>query len=183
MALVQKTNPVGIDFEINQIQKRMYDYFASIGWADHESYPRAYVNPKDEGTIPEVYVGNKEYKECLFDDKFNVTSFFIADDTRSFDADGGQISQDISIIFQANIKTLYPSILHRADEEMHKHIYNSIVGAGIQDRLSSIITGVENVYSDLSIPASFIEKVKLDDMSNFHVVKVDLTLPFSFCNQ
>ncbi|MGR3221310.1 MAG: hypothetical protein ACUZ8H_16055 [Candidatus Anammoxibacter sp.] len=183
MSLVLKTNPVGIDHSINKIQNSIYSYLTNnIGWTNYESYPRAYVNTKAGGTIPENYVGNGEYKEVLFDDTFNVTSYFIADETRSYSNDDGQLLQDVSIVFQGDLKKLYSAILHRADEEMHKDLYDSLVNAVIEDMLTGIVTGVDNVYSDLSLPEDFINRITLDDMSYYHIVKINLSIPFDYCN-
>ena len=179
MSLVQKVNPVGVDFLINQLQASIYSYLISVGWTNYESYARAYVNPKQGGTVPELYNGNNEYKECLLDDKYNATSFFTVGNTKSYSE--RVLTQDVSIIFQSDIVKLYPSILHRADEEMHEDIYNAIP-KGYRKYLKEIVTGVNNVYSELNIPAEFIDRVRLDDMSNYHVVKINLEMPFTYCN-
>lgn len=183
MSLVLKTSPVGIDAVINRLQNAMYSYLTTeIGWTNYESYPRAYVNPKEGGTIPENYIGNGEYKEVLFDDKFNVTSFFISDESRDYSNDEGQFVQDVSIVFQGNLKKLYATIAHRADEEMHKDLYNSLLESVTESELTGMVTGIDNVYSALSLPDGFKDRIKLDDMSYFHVVKIDLSIPFDYCN-
>ena len=64
---------------------------------------------------------------------------------------------------------------------MHEDIYNAIP-KGYRKYLTEIVTGVNNVYSELNIPAEFIDRVRLDDMSNYHVVKINLEMPFTYCN-
>ena len=180
MGLVRKVNPKGIDKVIDKVQVKLYNYLTGLGWSDYESYPRAYKNPKGANTIPEVYISSNEYKEVLMDDKFNVTSFFLVDDRRSINEQ--LITQDVSIIFQANLVELYPSIEHRADEEMQMNIYEKLkyfFGANVT--INEIITGVDNVYSDLNISGKLKEKVKLDDMSQFYVVKFNLTVGYESC--
>lgn len=180
--IVQKTDPVGVDAEIDRYQSKMYSYLTEkVGWGIYTSYPRAYKNTKSGGTIPEVYTGKKNYKEVLLNNKINVNSFFLVEDSRDYDNENGRFEQGISIIFQSNLKKLYPAILHRADEEMHKDIFNAIKHTFKSFTLDEFITGVENVYSDLDIPSENIERVKLDDMSYYHVVKIDLTIPYQYC--
>lgn len=180
MAEIKKIDPVGIDARIDSIQSAMYLYLGNQGWTNYESYQRAYILDKNGGTVPEVYTGANEYKEVLMNDKFNATSFFLVEDVRTF-ADN-LFTQTVSIIFQADIVKLYPTIAHRADEEMHKDIIDSLIASGFESRITNLTVGQENVYSALSIPASYLERIKLDDVSNFHIVKIDLEIPYQFCN-
>lgn len=185
MALVLKTNPVGVDFVINDIQDLLFSNLTANGvgnWtsANYESYYRAFINPKDGGTIPEVDNGTNEYKEVLMDDKFTASSFFLVDDSRDFE--DSQFGVSISVIFQADIKKLFASIPHRADEEMHKDIIDAIEDTQYTEMITGFTLGVSNVYSDLSIPDSYIERVGWDDLSNYHVIKLDLEVPYKYCN-
>lgn len=185
MSLVTIVDPVGIDILIASIQDRSFNNLITNGvgdWTDanYESYARAYVNPKKEGTIPEVYTGDREYKEVLMDDTFVASSFFLVDDSRVFDE--SQFTLSISIIYQADIQKLFPSILHRADEEMHKDIIDSLEDTEFTDFITDITTGIDGVYSDLDIPDSYLSGISLDDMSNYHVVKIDLEVPYGYCN-
>ena len=178
MALVLKINPVGIDIVIDKIQQRTFANLTApgIGWTDYESYHRAYKNPREKNSvIPEVYTSNGDYTEVLFDDNFNVTSFFLVNDKRTLSKEFSW-EQDISIIYQAKLNKIYPNTPHRADEEMHVDIINSIRNAHFEDNMKSITTGINNVYSELKIQDRIKECVRLDDMSFFHVVKVDLTV-------
>lgn len=182
MSKVSITNPVGVDLAVADIQNKMFEYLTvTAGWTNYESYPRAYVNPKKGGAIPEVFTGNREYKECLFDDKFNVTSFFIVENSKPYDGDNGNFEASISIIFQCKLNELYPSITHRADEEMHLDLIEAIKRTAYIKQLGGVITSTEDVYSALSIPSDYAARVALDDMSDFHVVKIDLTIKYSYC--
>lgn len=180
MSLVRKINPKGVDKVIDKVQVKLYNYLTGLGWSDYESYPRTYKNTRGSNTIPEVYLDSNEYKEVLMDDKFTVTSFFLVDDNRTIDEQ--LITQGISIIFQANLTELYPSITHRADEEMHMAIYEKLkYFFGANAVVNEIITGVDNVYSDLNISGKLKDKVKLDDISQLHVVKFNLTVGYQSC--
>ena len=177
MALVLKTNPVGVDVVVNDIQNLLFTNLTSNGvgnWtnSNYQSYYRAFINPKNGGTIPEVDNGSNEYKEVLMDDTFTASSFFLVDNVRDFEE--SQFGVSVSIIFQANIKELFPSIPHRADEEMHKDIIDAIEDTQYTDMITGFSLGIDNVYSDLSIPESFIERVQWDDLSQYHIIKLYL---------
>lgn len=176
--LVEKVNPVGIDLAISKIQKSIYDNLILIGWTNYEAYGRAILNPKNKDRIPEIAVGRKEYKEVLFSDKFNATSFFLVDDKREFDAiKSADLFVDASIIFQLKLNKLYPTIPHRADEEANKDCFNS-VGKFVK-KIEGLTTGLPAVYNSFNVSS---ERLKLTDMSDFHVLKIDFKIKHSFCN-
>jgi len=178
MSLVQKISPVGIDTTINTVQVGLYNYLTSTAlWTIYESYHRAYKNPLGENTIPEAYIGNNEYKEVLFDDKYNVTSFFLISDNASSGVDN-IFTQTVSIIFQGKLDRLYPLIDHRADAEMQDDILKAF--NFIDYDVTNIIIGVDNVYSDLDLRNRLGESIDLTDMSDFHVVRFDFEVQYEY---
>jgi len=178
MALITKTDPVGIDAVVDEIQKGLFTELSKV-WTNFQSYPRSYKNPDGVNTIPEHYLSENEYVEVLLDDDFDVSSFFLSGDVRTLD--DFRFSQPLTIIFQADIKELYPGIPHRADEEMHRDILNAIEVIGQEERFTSLTTGVNNVYSELNLTGRLNDLVKMDDMSNLHVVKIELTEFYTIC--
>ena len=59
----------GIDIEIEKIRKHL---LKNLGWLGVEMVGRAYKNISKEGKlVPEVYIGNGEYKEILTNDSCN----------------------------------------------------------------------------------------------------------------
>lgn len=186
MALIQKVVPVGIDYEIDKIQDALYTYLTSvdIGWTSYESYPRVYINPREGGSVAEYYTGANEYIEVLMNDNFTVTSFFIVENTKSYNNGEGRLEANISMIFQADISKLFPAIAHRADEEMHKNVFDGITAIARNNKFTALITGINDVYSELSIPDSYLDKsVKYHDMSNFHIFKIDFGgIKYNYCN-
>jgi len=162
MALIQKISPVGLDKAIDLFQSYIY---TKLGYSDWECYPRGYKNPKKNGLIPEFYEGG-DYDELLFDDKHSITSFFISNDRKTLD--NGLNSTEVSLIVQANLEELFPTIPHRADEELHNDIMFASNKYGYYDhfKLVEVLTGIDNVYRE------FIkDDVKLDDMNQNHVVR------------
>lgn len=179
MALVQKIDPVGVDVFIDTIQKNIFNHLTTTaGWTNYESFHRAYKNPSQGNVIPEIYTKDGEYVEVLLNDEFIVTSFFLTDDQKPI---GDEIiEQDVSIIFQADIVKLFPSIEHRADEEFAQDIYIALKDHSfVSFKIKEIITGIKNVYNSINIGA-LENSVNWDDISNLHVLKITFTIRYFY---
>lgn len=170
MALVLKTSPVGIDIVIQALQTYLYNNLTT--WTNYQSYGRAYLNESERGIVAEVYDSKGEYKDCLFDDKFNVTSFFMVDQSIDYVEKG---TANVSLIVQANLKKLYPSILHRADEELHNDVITHLRRRIDSGEMKGIETGLSNVYDKLKI-----DNIKYTDISDFHCVKFDFVMNYEY---
>jgi len=175
MGIISKTDRFGIDIVIESLQQfsapKLLAFWSNIAIPDYTSYPRANKNPRGLDKVPEISLDDTEYKSVLFDDKLAVTSFWVVDDTRVFSDDTKQVKATISIIFQANLVTIY-SQSNRADEEFNANVLevfrpdNFFINSDI-----SIVEGIDNVYSDLTFSEELNDNIKKHDMSQFHVVK------------
>jgi hypothetical protein len=167
--LVRKTNPKGLDKLIDKIQLKLNNQLDLGIW---ENNHRAYRNPKQDskrGFIAELYTENGNYRECYYDDNFDAVSFFFASD-KSEIVDG-KIKQDFSLIFHVDINAIYPTITHRADEELKMHVLtvlNSFSNALFS--VNDIDTGIQNVYKEFEF-----ENIKFEDMSNLFCVRFNMT--------
>lgn len=170
----QKTNPDGVDKQIQRLQDYLYTALGAEGWTLHECYERVYKTKKGDRIIPEAFINN-EYKEVLLNDNVNATSFFLVDDTETIRQNLSTVT--VSWIVEANIKNLFPSITHRADEEMRSDLKRILKLNPFGFHLSKMITGVESVYNSLRINVKF-----TDDMNQFHVVRFDLELSYPINN-
>lgn len=135
-----KTNPVGIDLNIQKQQTLLYNKLSSLWDCDLTSYGRIY---KDEykGIIkPLVYIGDADYKELLFDDTIKGVHFFFVDnDVTNKLVAKNMYESDVDIIFLINdIKSVKPTVLHFADEEIKEDIRKHIYG---DFQIESIIKG------------------------------------------
>lgn len=164
MAINTKINPVGIDDVIDYIQNLLY---ANLSWTNYESYARAYKNETNENLMYEVFTSDNDYKEVLIDDRFNATSFFITEDVSTYSE---RYNTTVSVIFQLNLKDLYPSILHRPDEEAHNDVL-LILQDNPKFDIENITKGIRNVYSEIGYGAN-----KFDDLNPYHVFKIDLNV-------
>ncbi len=175
MSINSKTDRFGIDIVIESLQQmsepRLLAFWSNIAIADYVSYPRANKNPRGTDEVPEISLDATEYKPVLFDDTLAVTSFWIVSDTRIFNDDTKQVKATISIIFQANLKTIYAQT-NRADEEFNANVLDVFAPDNffINSDLT-IVEGIDNVYSDLTFTEDLNDNIKKHDMSEFHVVK------------
>jgi hypothetical protein len=171
MSLILKDIPVGVDIAVNNLQTYLWD---NISWnkdlftdANYESYHRAYRNETNGTEIWEVFTSGKDYIEVLYDDKFLATSFFVVDDNVNINETGKETT-NMSIIFQVNLQRLYPSVIHRADEEAHREVMSILKDNPWSYKLTTIVKGIRNVYSELGYGAN-----KFEDMQPFHVFRID----------
>ena len=106
-----KSNPKGIDIEINSIQTKLYN---KLGYSAFDGYGRVYLI---DGK-PKFFV-NGSYKEVLLDDKLNGHFFFIEDSNTKKDS---IFETDVDIIFLLDLEKIKPNVNHRADEEVRVEI-------------------------------------------------------------
>src|ERR1044072_8615504 len=123
--LITKTNPVGIDVAIQNLQTHLHKQLV-VKWgltgADdpaYQSYGRVYRNKKDSQYIAEAYIGNNEYKEVYWDDTLTAISFFGTGSKTTFDV-GNKV--DVHQVFFVNVDKVKPNKAHRADEEVRNEI-------------------------------------------------------------
>jgi len=173
--LVQKSDPTGIDIVIAKIQGKVWNHLTNTaGWTDYNSYERVYKNPKgDDGRmIPELYEGNGDYREIYMNDNELAESYFVVEDNRQFSE---VFSVDVGYIFQVNLEGLYPSVVHRADEEAHKDAYLAILSAVSEKDISNLTTTIDDVYREFHI-----DQVRLTDMQPCHVFRYNFTVHYQY---
>jgi hypothetical protein len=167
--IIRKTDPQMIDVLIDSLQVHLDSELNGI-LGNWENNHRAYKNPKSNsqnGLIAEVYTERGNYRECFFDDRFTTTSFFITSDTTTFQEKVP--NQTISWILQTKINTIYPTVTHRADEELRNEVLKAFKSFRGRIELDSIETGIDNVYREFNT-----EKLKYDSMSNVFVLRVNM---------
>jgi len=179
MAKQQRISPVGVDKAIAAFQDYLYST-AKIGGvliSDWESYDRVYKNPKaarGSALIPEHFTGGKDYQEVFYNDNFSLTSFFIMDEDSEFE--NGQMIADVSLIFQANLDELYPTIAHRADEELRNlfiHLSQKYYSFD-SFQFINLETTIDSVYREFER-----EQIRLEDMSEKHCFRLNYEVRYT----
>ena len=166
----RKTNPVGIDVVIDEFQSKLSTLFSGVDWV---IYPRIYPNPKKvslRSKVPEFFE-DSEYLETFMDDRHELTSFFLVSSERPYS--NGIFKADISLVCQvSDLKGMFPSIPHRADEEFNRTIIQRL--RNMYEYLG-MTTEVQNVYREFDK-----EEVRLDDMNRFYVVRFNFNVDYYY---
>lgn len=182
MAVKRKTSPVGIDFEIDKFMAHFPVVLVFPNAYTSDWFPRIYVNRDSKnrtGDVPDHFdfdfSNNNDYKEVLMNDKIDLTCFFVAEDTATIDKAAGTLTQRVSVIFQVNLKNLYPGIAHRADEEFHMNIYNMWKAWPLRSRFDLIDyeTRIENVFREFAT-----DKITFEDMQPRHCVRFNFNVTY-----
>lgn len=164
-----KTNPVGIDKAIQQLQIRLYEHLEF-----DNGYGRVYKVEKDTNRfIPAHFVNETEdYIEVLTDDSLNGSFFFLENRKTIFKKDTVQIKTPVDIIFQMNLNKLRSDISHRADEEMRLEILN-IISLFPNFEVNQTIKGIR------ALDGLFHQ---LRDMQPYHYLKVSGNIKYKNIN-
>lgn len=175
--LITKSNPVGLDWYIQEAQKQLHQRLL-ISWGatvKYDCYGRSYRNKKDEGYVAEVYTSTQEYKEVYYDDKLSAISFFGISDKIKKDVTN---QANIHLVFFVNIATLKPTIAHRADEEVRKDVFKALGASSFGMSFLSAELGLENVLKEY--PGSRREqRLKAVDMHPIHCFRFNYFLSYN----
>ncbi len=173
MSINRKPNPTGVDEIIDRWQDLLYTGLLNRGWADYESYHRAYKDI-DKGTVnPMIHIINSDMEQVPMNDKFAVNSFFlVSDDSEEVN---GLMESTVSVIFQGDLKKIYPNSPHRFDEELINDV--KAVSRNLDGRFRDIkiSRGIENVYAEFNTE---LIKEKLHDRQPYNVVRFDMTVKY-----
>lgn len=176
-----KTAPVGVDTHIDGLQKLLYTPLVAA-WQldansnkDYNSYARAYRNQANDGHVPEVYVGSKEYKEVMIDDKVKALSFFVLGESVPFNT--GQYQAPIALIFCVQLNKLKNGTT-REDEEVRSDVIR-LVQNNLKwgFRFTGYETGIENVFKEFD-GLRRNTGMKFRDMQPFHVFRLNFELTY-----
>lgn len=157
-----KTNPTGLDAVIHEIQSSLYKL--KDKWnVTLNGYPRCYIinNAKGNKTI-ESYIGKEEYSGSLIFAEGNKFFFVAGEKELQFGDLKGYFTSNIEVYFFLDTIKCYPSVLHKADQEVRLDVVNILskipsikvidlesnsdkVFARFNNRISQ---GYENEYTD-----------------------------------
>jgi hypothetical protein len=194
--IYNKTNAVGIDYEIQLYQQFLYTKLKvlwNISDSDYDSYDRAYRNNTDKGYIPEFFnntvldssLNATVYKTIIFDETLNkVVSFFNLIDTTEHKL--GFMSSKISFIMMINLQKIKTTIAWRPDEEVKidvlktwqsaiKKLHTGKYGAEVL----GIETGIKNVFKEFDGLIGNKEFTTFNDRHPLYCFKINLNLNYN----
>lgn len=147
---ILKQNPVGVDKQLSLLQTYLYGKLITK-WALNDTtfnmYGRAYNNATSDGYAPEVYIGNNEYNEVFYDDRFFATSFFGKGDEIKINPKA--VNADVFLIFMLNLNYVHPGV-NRNDEECHVDVQQLITPDWGDFSCTGLITGIDKVFAEYS---------------------------------
>jgi hypothetical protein len=178
MTLISRTNCEGLDCAIDRVQKKLYNVLNPVWAGNWDSFPRIYKNKKIDNRgreyfVPEYLDGKYEYTtDTLFNDKVDVTSFFLEGDSSA--VDNLIIESDVSLIFSCKINGIYTSS-EKEDMKMRGDIFKVI--ESFQDiwTLEEIHTTVDKVYNEFKK-----EDLNFSDISERHLLRFDFKVKYNF---
>lgn len=164
---------VGLDKEIGMLKKHIEK---KLKWKDVEFFGRVYKNPtkNDDGkSIPEVYTGEKEYKEVLTNDLKSGVVFF-SDSEKHSSVNSQEMETELSIIFILNLSKLKSDQVRSDIEIQHEALV--LLNETKQLSISELSIGLDAMKEfDTS-------KIKLSDMQPWHIFSIKGKIKYNINN-
>lgn len=193
MALIARKNPIDIDIPIAGFQQFLYSQVKLVwGITDDQKYAcydRAYRDLIDTGYEPRYLIPNAqgvlEYKTLGFDPEVNwALSFFSVSDLVK-EVDNRVSKSSVALIFGVNLgtpakPTVKPLITdHRPDAEVRNDIERICFTPRFELEITSIETGMENVFREYK---GFLtqDRKQLLDWQPLHVFRINFDLSYGF---
>lgn len=176
-----KDNIEGVDVSIDGFQRWLYPKLVAK-WGleansdkDYNCYARVYKNRTKDGYIPEAYIGGKNYRELLLDDKVKVLSYFSVGDTTTFAQN--RLVTNVGLVFMADLSKITNN-QDRMDEKVRQDVVQLVQGIRFYGfSFQGVETGVDNVYREFS-GARIVKGIKFSDMHPNHCFRVNFTLSY-----
>lgn len=184
--LILKTDPVGIDYMIQQIMAEIHPRIMAAWDLDPEVeienklfqfHGRSYRNQTSNGFVAEVYTADNQYKEVYWNDALHGIAFFGTNGTEKHQIAGYETTQ-VHLVFFVNLDKIKPSITHRADEEVRNEVIKIISEENRDFIFKSNDIWLENVLKEY--PGSLREdRLKFVDMHPVHCFRLNFELNYN----
>lgn len=183
--------PYGIDKSIQSIQEDLHEGIGKIWKGEIEGYGRVYKNPVNTGAdTPEAYATSKiitpewfnaekqDYESVFFDDNKACVFCFLTDETDSSD-DEYVFSNNIKIVFMADLDKIYPNVAQRQDAKLQVQAVQTLRDISYQKfEVLGIERRIESIFREFST-----KEIKFDNMDKRHVFAVKLKLNYTINNK
>lgn len=149
--LITKTNPVGYDFNIQGLQKFLYDPLKALWKLDDTSLEgngRCYREKIDTGYVPRLFVPSSDvpYKNVEFIDDIHAAVFFF-DVWDSVRQNGATSIAKVDLVFMVNLSKIKPDLAHRGDEEARHDVERLCVSPRFNFVMKEFGTGIKYVLN------------------------------------
>lgn len=145
----QIQNPIGVDRPIGIMQDHLV---SKLNWENIEIYGRTYPVKDGPAKLPKAYTGNGEYAKDVFTLELgNNKVFFLANGPAKV-LPGGMAEETIKVVFMVDLKTIFPTLTHRADAEAIQLAQELVSGVGFFNNIVEVQTQIEDIMKgyDLS---------------------------------
>jgi hypothetical protein len=177
-----KTNPLGIDLRIGQIQTFLYNNLKTT-WGLNDSsfnmFGRAYRNQTADGYIPEVFMGT-DYRDTFYDDKVAATCFFGVKETVKVE-EKGYNTAEVFAIFMVNLNKIKTQG-KRMDEEAKLDVELLVNKDPYGFLPQGTMTGIESVFSEYS-GWKKTDGMKFRDTQPFYCFRINFRLMYKINNK
>lgn len=175
-----KTNPIGLDAVIHDVQKEVYKLSEAPNWnVALEGFPRCYIlqNETKQKTI-EAYLEKTDYSGTLIFGEGN--KFFFVAPNDIIKESGNYYTTEIELFCIVNVKECKPGIIHRADEEVRADVLTALNRIPAV-KVNKVVINIDRVFNRYNsrISQSY-EYEYTDDMQPYHCFKVEMeVLPYN----
>lgn len=159
-----KQNPVGLDASIQKLQVLLYTQLLPK-WNELSGYGRCYINKDKDGfkTI-EDYSKKNEYSGNLVYAEGN--KFFFATEKDLERTGNSFYKTSIDLFFIVNVNKVYPSITHRADEEIRLDVLKILENQSLVE-VKKLVIDIDKIFNRFDYN-------RVDNMQPYHVFKLEL---------
>lgn len=173
-----KSPPSGIDIKIDLFNLRLHTALLEAwGLSDdqYNCYGRCHRNFRDQGYIPEVYVGGGEYQEVALNDQLAASSFFGMNDTQ---VSNGLNIANLHLVFFVNLATIKGNLEHRGDEETRLDVLKIVEAGPFGFKLLSTELGLSTVMREYD---GFLKAANsgMADMHPYHCFRINFQVQYN----
>lgn len=166
-----KTNPVGLDVAIQELQTGLYSYLTTKWQGAFQGFGRVYRNAKDNETpVPEWFNG-VDYTPVYYDDRYAVNMFFTDDQTHET-KDGFMYEAKVKVSFMMDLTKVLPNFTHRPDEETRKFVVGWL-NQNTDYQITAIAKGIDAVFLGWDKRG-----IKFNDMHPYHTFCVKMNVMY-----
>jgi|JI61114BRNA_FD_contig_31_7068765_length_1685_multi_5_in_0_out_0_2 hypothetical protein len=158
-----KQNPVGLDAFVQKLQVLLHTQLLSK-WSELNGYGRCYINQHDGFKTIEDYSKKNEYSGNLVFSEGN--KFFFATEKDLERTGNGYYKTSIDLFFIVNVNKIYPSIAHRADEEIRIDVLNVLENQALVE-VKKLVIDIDKIFNKFDYN-------RVDNMQPYHVFKLEL---------
>lgn len=169
-----RTSTIGIDTIVQSIQNDIYSNLTTRWGSNIDGYGRVYKNVDADGDVkPELYVGDKEYKQVYHNDGMIATFFFVDSDDHKTE-DEYLFTSDSKFVFMVNLDKAFDLDTDRSDEEAHRDVLEIMRNAAYERfTITGIDKGVNRALSEFDTKG-----IKFQDIHPYHCFSVNIKLSY-----